>query len=69
MQLGKSQNNFDTLNHAKFGKSHLKVILVSGAGFFTDAYDLFCMYFNHNYKIKCVVKQFSPADDRLCLLL
>ncbi|CAD8162290.1 unnamed protein product [Paramecium pentaurelia] len=31
----------DALNNAKFGWFHIKACLVSGIGFFTDAYDLF----------------------------
>ncbi|KIY98746.1 Inorganic phosphate transporter 1-6 [Monoraphidium neglectum] len=32
---------FHELNHAKFGWFHVKAILISGVGFFTDAYDLY----------------------------
>ena len=31
----------EALNNAKFGWFHIKACLVSGIGFFTDAYDLF----------------------------
>ncbi len=31
------------LDNAKFGWFHIKACLVSGIGFFTDAYDLFIM--------------------------
>lgn len=29
------------MNHAKFSWYHAKAIIISGAGFYTDAYDLF----------------------------
>jgi PHS family inorganic phosphate transporter-like MFS transporter len=31
----------DKINNAKFGWVHIKTCLVSGIGFYTDAYDLF----------------------------
>src|SRR3984893_16085040 len=33
--------HFDTLDDAKINKFQLKIMFVSGMGFFTDAYDLF----------------------------
>ncbi|TPX59014.1 hypothetical protein SpCBS45565_g07834 [Spizellomyces sp. 'palustris'] len=34
-------NAFQALDEAKFGRSHVRAVLVSGVGFFTDAYDIF----------------------------
>lgn len=31
------------LDRAKLSLFHLKIIVISGAGFFTDSYDLFCI--------------------------
>jgi MFS transporter, PHS family, inorganic phosphate transporter len=31
----------DSLDEAKLSRFHLRAVLVSGMGFFTDAYDLF----------------------------
>jgi PHS family inorganic phosphate transporter-like MFS transporter len=36
-----TQELLTDLDNKKFGWFHVKVILISGAGFFTDAYDLF----------------------------
>ncbi|GBF98242.1 phosphate:H+ symporter [Raphidocelis subcapitata] len=36
-----SSGMFHELNHAQFGWFHVKAILISGVGFFTDAYDLY----------------------------
>ena len=37
----KAQQEFEKLDNAKLGWFHLRSVLVAGAGFFTDAYDLF----------------------------
>jgi MFS transporter, PHS family, inorganic phosphate transporter len=34
-------SSFDTLDDAKISRFQLKIMFVSGMGFFTDAYDLF----------------------------
>ncbi|KAH9812143.1 inorganic phosphate transporter [Melampsora americana] len=33
----------DSIDHANFNSSHLKTIIISGVGFFTDAYDIFAI--------------------------
>ena len=38
-----SKKAFHKLDNAKLGWFHIKTCLVSGIGFFTDAYDLFIM--------------------------
>jgi hypothetical protein len=38
-----SKNAFHKLDNAKLGWFHIRTCLVSGIGFFTDAYDLFIM--------------------------
>ena len=35
------QDALDKLDNAKFGWFHIKACIVSGIGFYTDAYDLF----------------------------
>ena len=44
MEQIKTQKNFDYLDKADFGRFQIKVVCVSAIDFFTDAYDLFCMY-------------------------
>lgn len=39
--LIKKEDLFKEMDNAKFGWFHVKACLVSGIGFFTDAYDLF----------------------------
>lgn len=34
-------SDFTELDNAKISKEHWKIMLISGMGFFTDAYDLF----------------------------
>ncbi len=38
-----SKTPFEPLDWAKPGKAHIKLLLISGAGFFADAYDLFAI--------------------------
>jgi len=40
-QVDLKQQTLDKINNAKFGWMHIKACLVSGIGFYTDAYDLF----------------------------
>ena len=37
------KNVEEELDQMAFGWFHVKIIIISGAGFFTDAYDLFCV--------------------------
>jgi MFS transporter, PHS family, inorganic phosphate transporter len=37
----KKSDQFAHLDNAKLGWHHLKAVLISGVGFFTDAYDIF----------------------------
>jgi PHS family inorganic phosphate transporter-like MFS transporter len=39
--LGSRKEALDKLNNARLGWPHIKACLVSGIGFYTDAYDLF----------------------------
>jgi PHS family inorganic phosphate transporter-like MFS transporter len=39
--IGTRQNDFADMDNAGISKEHWKIMLISGMGFFTDAYDLF----------------------------
>jgi len=39
--IGTRQNDFAEMDNAGISKEHWKIMLISGMGFFTDAYDLF----------------------------
>src|SRR6204780_3607403 len=39
--IGTKQNDFAEMDNAGITKKHWKIMLISGMGFFTDAYDLF----------------------------
>ena len=36
-----TSSDFSALDNAKISREHWKIMLISGMGFFTDAYDLF----------------------------
>src|ERR1700689_167024 len=52
------------LDEAPLGKSHLRAVVASGMGFFTDAYDLFVI----GIASALITKDWNLSSDRLALL-
>ncbi|HEY6313519.1 MAG TPA: hypothetical protein VIY52_22325, partial [Streptosporangiaceae bacterium] len=52
------------LDEASLSRFHLRAVLVSGMGFFTDAYDLFVI----GIASTLITKQWHLSSDKLALL-
>src|SRR5204863_9957888 len=60
----RSENLIEALDEASLSRFHLRAVLVSGMGFFTDAYDLFVI----GIASTLIVKQWDLSSGKLALL-
>jgi MFS transporter, PHS family, inorganic phosphate transporter len=60
----KSDDLVAALDEASIGKSHLRAVVASGVGFFTDAYDLFVI----GIASSLITKDWNLSSDRLAVL-
>src|SRR5881409_1522252 len=60
----RSKNLIEALDEASLSRFHLRAVLVSGMGFFTDAYDLFVI----GIASTLIVKQWDLSSGKLALL-
>src|SRR5580704_15980982 len=60
----RSRDLIAALDEASLSRFHLRAVLVSGMGFFTDAYDLFVI----GIASTLITKQWHLSSDKLALL-
>jgi len=61
---GRSAELVDALDEAAIGRTHMRAVIASGVGFFTDAYDLFVI----GIVSSLITKDWHLGSDRLAIL-
>jgi MFS transporter, PHS family, inorganic phosphate transporter len=61
---GRSAELVDALDEAEIGRTHMRAVIASGVGFFTDAYDLFVI----GIVSSLITKDWHLGSDRLAIL-
>ena len=64
MARGLSAELADALDEAPLGRAHMRAVIASGVGFFTDAYDLFVI----GIASSLIAKGWNLDSDRLAIL-